>query len=66
MEVPINVRYNVPHKHKKHPVTHGIGVLSNLVTLITYRRPLLAFGIPGFIFLSWGLYSGQLHLLSII
>ena len=28
-EVPISVRYEVPHRHKKNPITHGLGVLSN-------------------------------------
>lgn len=46
-ELPIRVRYDVPHKHKKNPVSHGFSVMSRLVTLISYRRPLLAFGIPG-------------------
>jgi glycosyltransferase involved in cell wall biosynthesis len=48
MEVPISVHYDVPNKHKKHPVTHGVGVLSRLINLISYRRPLLLFGITGF------------------
>ena len=26
LEVPISVNYDVPHKHKKHPLTHGVGV----------------------------------------
>ncbi|ANF22632.1 glycosyltransferase family 2 protein [Thermococcus piezophilus] len=43
-EVPINVRYDVPNRHKKHPVAHGLGVLMEVVSLIGYRRPLLLFG----------------------
>lgn len=46
-EVPISVTYDVPHKHKKNPLTHGLGVLARIVGLIGYRRPLLFFGIPG-------------------
>ena len=49
-EVPITVNYDVPHKHKKNPVTHGVGVLTRLIDLILYRRPLLMFGIPGLFF----------------
>lgn len=56
-EVPIDVRYNVPNKHKKNPVSHGVGVLSSLVNLISYRRPLLAFGIPGLFLVVFGLLS---------
>ena len=42
-EVPINVRYDVPNKHKKHPVKHGLEILTGLIGLIGYRRPLLFF-----------------------
>ena len=57
MEVPISVNYDVPNKHKKHPVTHGVGVLTRLVNLIGYRRPLLAFGIPGFLLIIGGMIA---------
>ncbi|WP_201786418.1 glycosyltransferase family 2 protein [Methanoculleus horonobensis] len=46
-EVPISVTYDVPHKHKKNPLSHGFGVLARIVGLIGYKRPLLFFGIPG-------------------
>jgi glycosyltransferase involved in cell wall biosynthesis len=55
MEVPITVNYEVPNKHKKHPLTHGLGVLSRLIELITRKRPLLMFGLPGFCFVIIGL-----------
>ena len=58
-EVPIEVRYKVPNGHKKHPVSHGMGVLSRMVTLISYRRPLIAFGIPGFVVVIVGLVAGS-------
>ncbi|MFA4876120.1 MAG: glycosyltransferase family 2 protein [Methanoregula sp.] len=56
-EIPIDVRYNVPHKHKKNAVRHGMGVLAQLINLISYRRPLLAFGIPGFVLTVGGLIA---------
>ena len=56
-EVPIDVRYNVPNKHKKNALAHGMGVLSQLIKLISYRRPLLAFGVPGFIFVVGGMIA---------
>jgi len=58
-EVPIDVRYEVPNKHKKNPVTHGMGVMGRLINLISYRRPLLAFGIPGFLIIVVGLLFGS-------
>ena len=42
-EVPITVRYDVPNKHKKNPLIHGLGVLSDIVGLIGYKKPLLLF-----------------------
>jgi len=54
-EVPISVRYDVPHKHKKNPVSHGLGVLGNIISLIGYRRPLLFFGIPGALLTLFGI-----------
>ena len=57
-EVPISVRYEVPHKHKKNPVTHGIGVLSNMAALIGARSPLLFFGLPGLVLLAVGSVIG--------
>jgi len=60
MEVPISVSYDVPNKHKKHPVTHGVGVLTRLINLITYQRPLLMFGLPGLIFVIIGLLTASL------
>jgi glycosyltransferase involved in cell wall biosynthesis len=59
-EVPISVRYEVPHKHKKHPIMHGFGVLAQVINLISYKRPLLAFGIPGFLLFVIGVLAGSL------
>ena len=36
-EVPISVTYDVPHKHKKNPVSHGLGVLTRIVGRIGRR-----------------------------
>jgi glycosyltransferase involved in cell wall biosynthesis len=56
-EVPISVNYDVPTKHKIHPFTHGVGVLTRIVNMIGYRRPLLAFGIPGFLLITGGMIA---------
>jgi glycosyltransferase involved in cell wall biosynthesis len=58
MEVPISVNYDVPNKHKKNPFSHGVGVLTRLVNLIGYRRPLFFFGIPGMLCIIVGLSAG--------
>ena len=54
-EVPISVTYDVPHKHKLNPVSHGFGVLARIVGLIGYKRPLLSFGIPGVLITLFGI-----------
>jgi glycosyltransferase involved in cell wall biosynthesis len=61
-EVPITVRYEVPHKHKKNPFAHGISVLAHIINLISYRRPLIAFGIPGFVLFVIGGITGLIVL----
>jgi len=58
-EVPITVRYEVPHKHKKNFLAHGMGVLAQVINLISYRRPLLAFGIPGFFLFLGGIVASS-------
>jgi glycosyltransferase involved in cell wall biosynthesis len=57
VEVPITVRYEVPNKHKMNPLSHGFSVLGRIISLISYRRPLIAFGIPGFFMIVVGLLS---------
>ena len=44
----------MPHRHKKNPITHGLGVLSNIAALIGARSPLLFFGVPGLVLLLVG------------
>lgn len=50
-EVPINVRYDVAKASTYNPISHGVGVLNSILGLISQRRPLLFFGIPGAILL---------------
>ena len=58
-EVPISVKYEVPNKHKKNPFAHGVSILSDIVGIIGYKRPLLSFGIPGFVLTLLGLIFGS-------
>jgi glycosyltransferase involved in cell wall biosynthesis len=55
VEVPINVSYDVPNKHKKNPLSMGVGLINSLLVEIGHRRPLLLFGMPGAIMGSAGL-----------
>ncbi len=56
IEVPIQCNYAIPNTHKKNFLSHGMAVLSNLVGIIGYRRPLISFGIPGIILILIGFY----------
>jgi glycosyltransferase involved in cell wall biosynthesis len=53
-EVPINVRYDVDGS-THHPIRHGAGVLNSIIGLVSQRRPLLFFCVPGAIFFTVGL-----------
>ena len=59
VEVPITVRYGMPHMHKKNAFTHGYEVLSRLIGIIGYRRPLPTFGVPGFILFIIGFVASS-------
>ena len=68
-EVPISVKYKEIKKQGKHLFVHGFGLLDNLVGLISFKRPLLLFGLfgllclfSGFLFGAWTLISyNQMH-----
>ena len=52
-EVQINVRYDVAGS-TYNPVTHGFGVLNSIIMLVSQRRPLLFFSVPGAFLLTVG------------
>jgi len=60
-EVPITASYNPSTQSTHNPVSHGIEVLGRIIALISYRRPLPAFGIPGLILfvigVAWGIFA---------
>lgn len=64
-EVPIGVNYEVPHKHKKNPVAHGLEVFARVLRIVSQKRPLLMIGVPGFFIFLIGLVLGILSLVEI-
>jgi hypothetical protein len=56
VEVPISVDYGIPLK--RNPLWHGIGQIDAILRLIGEHRPLLFFGVPGFLTLLAGLMLG--------
>ncbi|MFC2038811.1 glycosyltransferase family 2 protein [Chloroflexota bacterium] len=56
-ERPISIRYPADGS-TLNPVTHGFGVLSRIIVMISERRPLLFFGISGVIAILLGVIAG--------
>ena len=54
VEVPIGVRYDVNGSKKRHPITHGIGVLVKVLQDMEFNRPLYYFTLPGVIMIVGG------------
>lgn len=71
--VPISCKYEGLDTSTKGPVAHAIEVLSNIVELVTRRRPLLSIGVPSLLLLlgavALGIYTLQsynrLHVFSV-
>lgn len=56
-EVPISAIYT-KDSSTLNPLSHGVGVLTWIFAMISERRPLLFFGIPGVVLVAAGLYLG--------
>ena len=56
VEVPIRVHYEIALK--RNPVWHGVGQIDAILRLVAEHRPLLFFGLPGFLVLLAGLGLG--------
>jgi glycosyltransferase involved in cell wall biosynthesis len=59
VEVPIKVRYDVEEPSSQNPIKHGILVLYKIIGMISYRRPLPTFGIPGLVLIIIGFLLGS-------
>ena len=56
-EVPISAIYT-KDSSTLNPLSHGAGVLTWIFAMISERRPLLFFGIPGVVLVAAGIYLG--------
>ena len=56
-EVPISAIYT-GDTSTLNPIRHGMGVLTSTINMISERRPLLFFGLPGIILIAAGIYLG--------
>ena len=63
VEVPITIRYT--DKPKRSVIAQGLGVLNGVLRLAGQYRPLLFFGVPGFVLLmlgiGWGLRVVEIY-----
>ncbi len=57
-EVPIKIRYDLENTSSQHPLAHGLKVLNNIIRLVSQKRPLLFFCLPGFLLVSIGTIFG--------
>jgi len=58
-EIPIIARYDIEETSSQNPISHGISVVYNLIGIVSYKRPLPAFGIPGFVLALIGFFFGS-------
>lgn len=65
-EVPIGINYDVPHRHTKNPLSHGVAVMGRVVKLVSQSRPLMIFGVPGFLLVLFGSIFGTASLLDVV
>ncbi len=65
-EVPIGAKYDVPRKHSKNPLSHGIAVMGRLVRLVSQSRPLLMLGVPGATLFLMGAFLGLASFLTLV
>ncbi len=56
-EVPIDVRYDVANASTYNPFKHGIVVLGRIISIISERRPLMFFCVPGAALLFIGMIA---------
>jgi glycosyltransferase involved in cell wall biosynthesis len=50
-EVPVTISYDIKGGSTHNPISHGLGVLMNVIQYISLRHPLLFYGLPGIILL---------------
>ena len=57
-EIAIAIKYEGIRKSSQNPIFHFIDVLGGTIKHLSIRHPLLFYGIPGFVFLGIGIFSG--------
>ena len=56
-EIPVVIMYDTGlPTSKKHPLSHGVGVVYSILYYVAERRPLLTVGLPGFVSFALGIW----------
>jgi len=58
MEVPTTIRYDLRKTSSLHPIPHGLSVFSYALTTLSQKKPLIVFGLPGFLMVIIGAMFG--------
>jgi len=58
VEIPVNVKYQVPRPSKRSPIFHALDVALSMIKQVSIRHPLIFYGVPGIISLLIALTSG--------
>jgi glycosyltransferase involved in cell wall biosynthesis len=58
VEVPVQVRYEGLETSTYNPLRHGLSVLFAIIRLMVEEKPLLFLGLPGAVFLAFGMSFG--------
>ena len=48
-EIPVHIRYDLENTSKRGPINMGLELLGGVIQVVVTKRPLLCFGVPGFI-----------------
>lgn len=48
-EVGTRITYDAENSNSQHPLSHGVVLVRNLLTLIEQERPIMLIGVPGFV-----------------
>jgi glycosyltransferase involved in cell wall biosynthesis len=46
-EIPVTVKYDVEDPSTQNPIMHGLDLLANAIQLLSFKKPLLFYGLPG-------------------
>jgi len=58
-EVPVHVRYKGLDTSTHNALRHGASVITSIVRIVVEEKPLLYLGIPGAVFLAFGMFFGS-------